>query len=298
MLLRDFAASYTSNKMYCMTILFAVTAGSSAKGQQSSDCPDGELDPDVKLNLEFILEQNLKDIIKKYAFYVGAVRRIIEEKGVTPEDLRECVLNLSTLSEVSKGEKLIPMADKEVELEKRKTIIEIFNFLTTKCASFLNYEIFEDILDYYKIRDNNERLKYPEHFKTYIEKHKISEFVKINPMLKKHVNGSKDLALKFDIENTCKLARVIELKKIVARVLKLHPSTLYLVDINDGCVVVTFHIPASVADAIFTSNTALTIQQEEELQAASVLWLKCNGHTFKFEEKLKEEVHTKKISGM
>ncbi len=44
----------------------------------------------------------------------------------------------------------------------------------------------------------------------------------------------------------------------------------------------TFLIPASVADAIFTPDTTFTSQQKDELRAASILWLKCNGYTFHF----------------
>ena len=54
----------------------------------------------------------------------------------------------------------------------------------------------------------------------------------------------------------------------------------HIVDIEDGCGIVTFIIPVSVADAIFTSaDKVFTSQQEDALQAASVLWLKCRGHT-------------------
>ena len=191
------------------------------------------------------------------------------------------------------------MSDRKADLKKCDTINDIFDFLTTECASFLNYEILQDILEFYEIPEDQERLQYPKHLKAYIEKHKVSEFVKINPMLKKHVNGSKELMLKFDIDTTCKLAKVVELKKFVAKTLDLQPSTLHLIDIKEGCVVVTFTVPASVADAIFTSNKVLTMQQEDELRAASVLWLKCNDFFFNLEEKaFKQEVHTKKSLGM
>ena len=96
------------------------------------------------MDLEFILQKNLKDIS---AFYVRTVRHIIEKNKVPLEDLHACLLSLTTSSEVSK---LTLMADKEEQLKECTTIIDIFDFLITKCASFLNYEIFEDILKYYK----------------------------------------------------------------------------------------------------------------------------------------------------
>lgn len=86
--------------------------------------------------LEISMEEHLRDITKKYAFYVRNVRDIIAKKGITPEDLRACLLYLSATNDAYKGEKITLMADKEAELEKRKTITEIFNFLSTKCTSF------------------------------------------------------------------------------------------------------------------------------------------------------------------
>ena len=238
--------------------------------------------PDVKMDLEFILEKNLKEIVKKYAFYVDSLRAIIEEKGILPEALQSFLLSLPAFSDSCKGKKLSLLSDKETELKQCQTITAIFTFLTTKCASFLNYDIFESIVENYKVnKEENDKLKYHNHLKAYIEKHEVSEFVKINPLLKPK-NGSKELTLKYDIETTCCLAKVDELKKFIADILDLSPSALYIVDIEDGCVIVTFHIPAPIADAIFTPNTVFTSQQEDNFQALSILWLKCNGFTFYF----------------
>ncbi len=251
--------------------------------QASSESAD-KIHPDVRMDLKFILDENLDEIITKFASYVYCLRTSIEAKGVTPEDLCSYLLSLSAFNNSYEGEMLTLMSDRKLELKKKNSITEIFDFLTTECTSFLNYDIFQKILENYNnIGKDQERLKYHDHLKAYIEKHKITEFVKINPLLKSK-NGSKKFTLKFDIKNTCKLAKIFELKQFIAKILKLHPSALELVDIEDGCVVVTFLIPASVADAIFTPDTVFTSQQADELRESSVLWLKCNGHTFDFTE--------------
>lgn len=235
------------------------------------------------MDLEFILQKNLKGIIKKYASYVDTLRSIVNEKGVTPEDLRSYLMSLPAFSASYKGQKLSLLADKEAELEKCNTVTSIFTFLTTKCASFLNYEIFQSILEHYNVKVDQERLKYQDHLDAYIKKHKIAEFIKINPLLKT-IKWSKELTLKFDIESTCRLAKVDELKQFLAEILDLNPSSLQIVDIQEGCITVTFMIPTSVADALFTPDTKLTSQQEEKFRAALVLWLKCNSCTFHFKE--------------
>ncbi len=244
------------------------------------------MDPNVKMDLEFILERNIEEIIKKYASYVDCILAIM--KGVSPEDLRSYLLSLSASSKSFNGQKLSLMSDKKLELKEKNTINDIFDFLTTESASFLNYDIFETIMKKYRIVEDREDLKYHDHLRAYIEKHKIIEFVKINPLLKEK-DGSTRVTLKYDIEITCSLAKVNDLKKFIAKILNLHPSTLQIVDIEEGCVVVTFLIPATVADAIFTPDTVFTPQQEEELQAASVLQLECNGYTFNFEKEAHSE---------
>ena len=248
-------------------------------------------DPDVRMHLEI----NLDEIITKYASYVACLRSIIEEKGVSPEELCSYLLSLSAFSKSFKGQKLALMSDMKSELNKKNDkIIDIFDFLTTEYASFLNYDIFQKILEHYNIsEDQDPKLKYRDHLKAYIEKHKISEFLRINPWLEKQKKGSKEVSLKYDIENTSSLARVDELKKIIAKIMKLDPATLHIVDIEDGCAIMTFLIPASVADAIFTPGIVFTSQQEDEFRAASVLWFKCNGCTFHFGDgKVKEDTQT------
>ncbi len=231
------------------------------------------------MDLEFIHENNHQEINVKYGSYVDCLCSKIEEKGVSPEALRSFLLSLSASSSSSKRKKLTLLYDFQQGLEKCDTVTAIFNFLKTKCTSFLHYDIFQRIVENYNINEDQENMKYPDHLKAYIEKHKISEFAKINPQLKPKTS-SKKLTLKFDIETTCSLAKVAELEKFIADILELHPSTLEFVDIDS--VIVTFLIPASVADAIFTPNTVFTPQQEDELRAAKVLWLKCSGYTFYF----------------
>lgn len=268
-------------------------AGSSpppASAEPSSVCIEDNMDPDIKMDLEFVLEENLDKVITKYASYVRCIRVSIQEKGVSPEELKSFLLTLSASSKCSKGEKLVLLSDKKSELIKQHSIIEIFNFLTTECASFLNYDIFQKIMTEYNISESQDELKYSEHLRAYTEKHKISEFHEINPLLKP--NGSKELTLLFDIKKTCSLAKVNALKKVVAKALNLNPSALHIIDIREGCKVVT-SIPASVADAIFTPETVLTQEQEDELKSASVLSLSCNSHTYMEGKKCKEEkTHT------
>ena len=222
---------------------------------------------------------------------MDSLRAVIKRKEISPEDLRSYLLSMPAFTEDLEGQTLNLLSDKKAELEKADTVTDIFNFLKTQWASFLNYDIFQKIIEHYNIlnesqekimQHDRERLQsYGDDLKAYIEKHKISEMTKILP-LEKPKNGTKQIILKYDIKNTCKLARIKDLSEFVAKILGLHPSAFHIFDVEDGCVVVAFLISASVADALFTSDTVFTPQQEDEFRKASVLWLKCNGCTFDF----------------
>lgn len=94
---------------------------------QPSSSPN--LDPDIEMDLKFILELNLRDIIRKYGSYVDCVRTSIEEKGVTPEALGSYLMSLSAFSSSYEGQKLALMSERKCELERANTIISIFNLL-------------------------------------------------------------------------------------------------------------------------------------------------------------------------
>ena len=100
--------------------------------------------------------------------------------------------------------------------------------------------------------------------------------------MEKHSTGSAKITLKFDIELTSKLAKVTNLQVAVAKILGLKASTLQLVNIEEGCVTATFHIPAEAANIIFVHNKQFTPGDIEDFQALSVLWLECNGQKYDF----------------
>ena len=171
------------------------------------------------------------------------------------------------------------------ELEKASTICQIFNVLNS-CTSHINCDIYQRIVDDHNIDDGQSGvLKYPEYLKAYFEKHKISEFIKINPKLEKCTDKTKELILKFNVKETSRLAKVIELKKEVARIFELLPSAIQLYGIDDGCVVVTFHLPIFVADLVFPKDKkSLSPGLQEKFSSLSILWLECNENRYNFEE--------------
>ena len=244
----------------------------------SSTLPISSLDPDIRMDLKQQLEVNFEQIIRQYGSYVNCILTSIQAKGVSVNNLRSYLVSISAFQSGFYKEECKLLSAVKPELEKASTINEIFDLLNWNCASFFNYHIFQFLVDEYDIKDIRNRLKYPEYLKEYVDKHKISEFIEINPALKKVKDVSSKLVLKFDIELTCKVARIEDLIA-VAKILRLRASTLQLLGIEEGCVVVPFLIPCVVADVVFSSKKKFSTEDIEEFRASSV---ECNGCRYDF----------------
>ncbi len=291
--------------MYCnsrVQILYNFTTDDNDDSSISSAASDSSsLDSDVELDLEQQLDLNLKQIQKQYALYVDSIQTIVENTGVTAKRLSSYLLNLPA-STTDDEKKLRLLSDMKAELQKAEDIIDIFISLSSKYASFLNPDIYVNILEKYGTKEEQKQLDYPKHLKAYVKQHKIKEFVKmnpklVNPKLQKLGDNSKKVRIKFSIRRTQSLSTVKEVTGAVANVLGLRASTLRLYGVKKGCVLVTLLIPTSIADALFTSDTLFSPEQKRGFRAASALWLECNGHKFDFRERSSKKDQTQETSG-
>ena len=237
---------------------------------------------DIREDLQQQLEKELKHIIKHYGNYVTCVHKSLEAKGVSAKDLCLYLLTISAFNH--KEKKLMLLSSHRDDLENAADICDIIRLLTVEYASFLNYDIFQLIENKFTLNEGQEDLKYPEHLADYINRHKVSEFMEINPFLYKFTKTSKKLVLKFDIESTSRLSKLVNFKKAIADILDLKSSALQLLSVTDGCVVATFLLPAFIAEATFTGENPLTQHQMQAFRALPVLWLESNKCKIMFSE--------------
>ena len=280
-------------RVECIDLTFVIAVHASSSGSASN--PSFILTPEVRADLQLQLEVNLEQIMRRYLSFVNCVRMSIIEKGISAGDLCAYLLALPAFNPDHGELKFTLLSEVSSHLEKATTINEIFNVLNKMYATFLNYEIFQSMVDDFNIDQSQEKLKYPEHLDAYIKMHKLSEFEDVNPLLKKIECGSKTIVLKFDIDMTCKLAKIQDLSKAVAKILGLRPSALRLLHIEEGCVVVTLLIPAPVADFIFSSDKEFTTEEVKEIHALSMLRLECNGNEYEFLQN--DQNHKEEVSG-
>jgi hypothetical protein len=216
------------------------------------------LDPKVREDLTFQLENNRDRIKKQYASYVCDLCECLKKNKVTPDQLCTFVVHQSLPQEI-KG------------IEEAKTLNKIFNLIGVQCASFFHYDIYQSIQTQFCPKS---KLNYSKHFEEFVELHRIFEFFLINPKLKTVYNASSELVLKIgDIEMYDKLAKAVKLQRALAKALGKYPSELQFISIEEGCVLVKFLISPGVRSTL----TRLSPQQKRKLEELSITFLQC-GH--------------------
>ena len=229
--------------------------------------------------------------MKQYADFVSCVCKSIDNnRDVNVENLRLYLLNMSAFDH--DNQQIMLLSDVRNELQEAATVHAIFEFLSLRFASFLNYDIFRCIVQEFGNDKDHKKLEdYTARLEEYVNKHKISEFFDINPALKEHDKTTKEhdktakkLILKVDLEKFQKLAKITNLKRALAKIWDLKTSAVQFYGIEDGCILVIFLVPVCVADVIFVEENRSTIlKQAGCFQALSVQWLECDGFKVYFE---------------
>ena len=239
---------------------------------------DKGISSDTLERLREQLTRKLQRILVQFANYVCCIRIHLEEKPVDIEDFSQYIQSLPGYE--CGGDKLMLLSSRRDELSKANTFIKIFIILQ-ECTSFLNYQLFEYIIDTYIIERNSlAKLDYPSKLHKYLEELKISEFILLKPILANISDDNMRLTIVLNIEETCRVSKITNLRKQVARIMSLDIAAIQIHDIGEGSVIVTLLIPCSIATYIFTSKFRFTPQQDEEFQALSVEKMECNGYTY------------------
>ena len=177
----------------------------------------------------------------KFASYVRYIGTFLKQKKVSASRLRSFLWHLP----FEYGQSTVAV------LEKAETLHSIFIELE-KHFSFWDYEVFECIIEEYDLDRSNEKLRYTEHFESYLNKHIVSGLDQINPLLSEP--GVTNLVLDFDIIN-CSLSKMSAFKEVVATSLNVQPVALRLLNSSEAG-------QAPKADNVFSS---------EEKSSASVM---------------------------
>ena len=292
---KAWALHFTSHSHHtslaCLLSLYYTDA--SDNRSRDSEAPSPRVGEDVQQDIIQQLQRHYMTIGRQYAAYVSCICTSLKEKHVNPRDLSTFLLKLPALRVDTDDGQYRLLAGLRAQFQRAETINDIIDAMD---FSFLEYHVFQDIVERYRLDENQATVMdplrlYPDRLKEYIEKHKISEFIQINPQLSTLDSSSEELTLKFRVDlSRYRLKNLIELKSIIADILGIRVSALRLLSVEEGCMLVTFLIPLPVAQLIFPSGSALTEQQMKSFRRLLALWLKCCGFTISFGNTLSENV--------
>ena len=226
------------------------------------------------------LRANLMMIYTAYSDYTDCVAFSLEKKNVNIHRLKSFSLNLYVGCD---ERSLVPLSSKA--REEFKPLDNIYDVISAICefTSFLNFNVFEQIINKFEIDKTQEELKYPEKLRQYVEKHTVSEFMEIHPVLNQYTDDTKKLVIILDVKQiTDPMSEVLDIGQALAHIMKLDQCQLLIHNIGGGSVTVTFLIPTFVADCMFSGQKECIFSQEqiEELRKISIKMLKCNGYEF------------------
>ena len=231
------------------------------------------LHPHVYADLKRQLKAYSNKIHYHYSRYVNSICKSLEEKEIKAKELCTFLLYLRVFNDEPKYD-IKRLEEVRVKLEKAESLRDIFISLNP-VTSYIDYNIFELIIQNYGLDTTQDDMKYPEHFRDFVTKHKISELLELSPQLSEKSISSKELDLKFDFDPKSSACKIVELKEAIHEAFNLKEGALRIYSLEEGCVVVKFLISAAVADIIFKEQ--FTSEQIKLFCKASVIWIKYAG---------------------
>ena len=220
-------------------------------------------------------------IFSAYSDYTNCIAESLVKMKV---DIRKLRAHSLSLCPGCDERNLMPLSFRAGD--KFEQLDNVYDFISElrKFTSFLDCSLFEEIIRQFKIK-NQEKLKYPEKLRQYIMKHTVSEFMEIDPKLtlNEYTDDTKELVIILDIEQiTNFLKEVLDIGQVLAYVMNIDQRQLLIHKIGEGSVTVTFLIPTSVAEYMFSGRKECIFSQEqfEEFRKVSIVMLKCNDYEF------------------
>ena len=235
----------------------------------------GSLSSKARVALESRLLKDSDNIMSEFGDLIHHTVNSIASK-VSVKELR---IRLSSLGAYRPTRDPVPLLRNQMdEIERAEDVLSVFCILD-KYYSFFNYGIIEKLIGWFGTPEDKERLQtYTESFKRFCKRRTLE----CPPDIFGHTvdKGKTDLVVKveesWDPMEGCSLENVRRLCNKLADILEVEPETLYLRQINKGCVELLFQVPSFVEEDIFP----LSMEQERSLTSIGVTRLTCGSYRF------------------
>ena len=224
------------------------------------------LSEDEKQDLEARLLKDTECMIYSFARLVFKSCQSLVKQNINPENLAVCVLSLDAFSDAAQVNSPL-LKDEEKEIKSASTIAKIF-FVLKGHWSFINYGILGHIIKSCGTQEDKRNLEeYIHELKAFCQR----RIFEVPP----HAYGSESkkqkwakLTFKLD-KKVPTLEDIQETQRLIAQILDLKPSTLYLCHVDEGCVQLLYLIPSFVAIRVFPLHS----DQEIALHDAHIMKL-------------------------
>ena len=223
---------------------------------------------------EFPLEEH------SFEDYVKSTKEILKKFGTflddTSQHFKTSYVNIKRLILYVQGAYPV-MKSRMEELSKVTDFEDFFRIIANQACSPFNYGLIKDLILRYCTSAKSCLDEYEASFKKYAEQRlpKGLKHIEIGSGARK---GGKQLVIKIDREwEEVTFSDLNEIQETFASILgpDVRKSDLYLADIREGCIMMTFMIPEELAGRLFRSRTCLTSSQVQSLKDEGVISVKC-----------------------
>ena len=161
------------------------------------------------------------------------------------------------------------------EMSRATNFDDIFRIIIDQACSWFDYEIIKDLIGHFCPSAKSCLDKYEARLKKYVAQRlpKGMKHVEVGGGAKQ---GGKQLVIKIDREwEEVTFSDLDKLRGTFASILGIRRRDLYLADIREGCIMLTFMITKELAGRLFPSRNSLTSSQIKSLKDEGVISLKC-----------------------
>ena len=245
------------------------------KNALSSRSSFQQLSSSEQEQLEEMLDEDVREMTREFGCLVTKTCDSVE-KRISVGKFSASILALRAYEPAPEERDRSLLDEHREEIKRATAISEIFNILCPYW-NYLNCELLEYIIKLYGTSEDAERLaSYHEKLHRFC-KHRIFEVPMPGSGTSTGDSKQKKFSVKLNVREgtTCKELR--QIKGRIAKILHVKMAVLIIVNVDPGCVQLTFLIPKFIAQEIFP----LSSQQVSALsKEASVIRMECGDYVF------------------
>ena len=209
-------------------------------------------------------EERTKEIQKSFGFFVCKTSHLFKDSGVSIRELNPYLQGAYPV-----------MKPRMEELSKATFFEDFFRIVVDQACSWFDYGIIKDLILCFCISAKSCLEEYEAHFKQYAQQRlpKGMKHIEVGSGARK---GGKQLVIKIDREwEQVTFSDLDKLRGTFASILGIRRSDLYLANIREGCIMMTFMITEELARRLLSSKSCLTSTQVKSLKHEGVISMRC-----------------------